>query len=248
MKSLNFNSQERVASVATNATQSKGKLHDIFSATSFSSTEKLFAKYTRIKVKQFRETLLLHMGNVKKSVAERTRHKRQYDRRIKERQMQPRESKVVDADIKPINDQVPSTEVETHGRIFKTVGLRWIPTGKLFASSTTKVDSKPPRGFNADITNLHEWMQILDMSAGTLKLDAGLVQNSVSPTPYVPPSKKEYEIMFQPLFDEYFNPPPRVVSLVLAAVVAPRAIDPAGLPSSTTIDQDISSASTSPTI
>nr|GEU68883.1 hypothetical protein [Tanacetum cinerariifolium] len=35
------------------------------------------------------------MGNVKKYVAERTRHKRQYDRRMKERHMQSRESKVV---------------------------------------------------------------------------------------------------------------------------------------------------------
>nr|GFA26567.1 hypothetical protein [Tanacetum cinerariifolium] len=110
-------------------------------------TKKLFAKYIGIEVKQFRETLLLHMGNVKKSVAERTHHKRQYDRRIKERQMQSRESKVVssktldatlvvtkcsgkksdehitsscsgtyithvvDADIRPVNDQEPSAEV-----------------------------------------------------------------------------------------------------------------------------------------
>ncbi|GJX16536.1 hypothetical protein Tco_0217368 [Tanacetum coccineum] len=87
------------------------------------------------------------MANVKKSVAERTHHKRQYDRRMKERQMQSRESKVVsskaldaslvvtecsgtksdehitssssgtyithvvDADIRPVNDQVPSAEV-----------------------------------------------------------------------------------------------------------------------------------------
>ncbi|GJW07166.1 hypothetical protein Tco_1569589, partial [Tanacetum coccineum] len=58
-------------------------------------TEKLFAEYTGIKVKQFRETLLLHMGNVQKSVAERTRHKRQYDRRMNERHMQSRDSKVV---------------------------------------------------------------------------------------------------------------------------------------------------------
>ncbi|GJU89581.1 hypothetical protein Tco_1302004 [Tanacetum coccineum] len=47
------------------------------------------------QVKQFRETLLVHMANVKKSVAERTHHKRQYDRRMKERQMQSRECKVV---------------------------------------------------------------------------------------------------------------------------------------------------------
>nr|GEW85891.1 hypothetical protein [Tanacetum cinerariifolium] len=79
-------------------------------------------------------------------------------------------------------------------------------------------------------------------------ISSGLVQNLVSPTRYVPPSMKDYEILFQPLFDEYFNPPPRAVSLVPAAVVAPRAVDPAGSPSSTTIDQDIPYASTSPTI
>ncbi|GJT32736.1 hypothetical protein Tco_0923155 [Tanacetum coccineum] len=44
-------------------------------------TDKYFVTYTRIKVKQFRETLLQHMGNVKKSVDERTRHQRQYNRR-----------------------------------------------------------------------------------------------------------------------------------------------------------------------
>nr|GFC62911.1 hypothetical protein [Tanacetum cinerariifolium] len=77
---------------------------------------------------------------------------------------------------------------------------------------------------------------------------SGFVQNSVSPTSYVPPSKKDYEILFQPLFDEYFNPPPRVVSPVPATVAAPRAVDPADSPSLTTIDQDVPSTSTSPTI
>ncbi|GJT83317.1 hypothetical protein Tco_1057659 [Tanacetum coccineum] len=44
-------------------------------------TDKYFAEYTGIEVKQFRETLLQHMSNVKKSIAERTCHKRLYDRR-----------------------------------------------------------------------------------------------------------------------------------------------------------------------
>ncbi|GJZ65360.1 hypothetical protein Tco_0622056 [Tanacetum coccineum] len=154
--------RERVASVATNARQSKGKLHGIFLTTSFTSqdvqtftstilqnldqlekqfdkeelqedrpkaafwvinkqfqmfidsqftwdydsqmTEKYFAKYTGIEVKQFRETLLQHMGNVKKSVAERTRHKRHYDNMMNERQMQSKEgnvdsSKALDASL-----------------------------------------------------------------------------------------------------------------------------------------------------
>ncbi|GJT97152.1 hypothetical protein Tco_1092670 [Tanacetum coccineum] len=78
-------------------------------------------------------------------------------------------------------------------------------------------------------------------------ISSGLVQNSVSPTTYVPPSKRDYEILFQPLFDEYFNPPPCAVSLDPVAVAAPRPVDPAGSPLSTTIDQDVPSASTSPT-
>ncbi|GKB63099.1 hypothetical protein Tco_0919285 [Tanacetum coccineum] len=53
------------------------------------------------------------------------------------------------------------------GRIFKSVGLRWIPTRKLFDSSTSKVDSEPPHGSNVDIPNIHECKQTLDVSAGT---------------------------------------------------------------------------------
>ncbi|GJW67172.1 hypothetical protein Tco_0121596 [Tanacetum coccineum] len=45
-------------------------------------------------IKQFRETLLQHISNVKKSVAKRTRHQRQYDRRVNKRQMQTQENKV----------------------------------------------------------------------------------------------------------------------------------------------------------
>ncbi|GKD31478.1 hypothetical protein Tco_1242256, partial [Tanacetum coccineum] len=63
-------------------------------------------------------------------------------------------------------------------------------------------------------------------------ISAGLVQNPVSPTPYVPPSKKDYEIIFQLLFDEYFNPPPHAISLELEVVAAPRAVDLVGSPSS----------------
>ncbi|GJY64627.1 hypothetical protein Tco_0466087 [Tanacetum coccineum] len=105
-------------------------------------------------------------------------------------------------------------------RIFKLAGLRWIPTGKMFIDNTTKVDSEPPNGSNEDITNPYECDQTLNVSAVTLNLSAGLVQNPVSPTPYVSPSMKDYEILFQPLFDEYFNPPSCVVSLDLVAVVA----------------------------
>nr|GEW90161.1 hypothetical protein [Tanacetum cinerariifolium] len=52
-------------------------------------------------------------------------------------------------------------------KIFKTVGLRWIHTRKIFESSTTKVDSEPPHGSNTDITNLHKCIQTLDSSGCT---------------------------------------------------------------------------------
>nr|GEW29898.1 putative ribonuclease H-like domain-containing protein [Tanacetum cinerariifolium] len=57
-------------------------------------TDKYFVEYTRVEVKQFRETLLQHMSNVNKFVAERTRHQRQYDRRVNKRQIQKQESKI----------------------------------------------------------------------------------------------------------------------------------------------------------
>nr|GEZ20088.1 reverse transcriptase domain-containing protein [Tanacetum cinerariifolium] len=59
------------------------------------------------------------------------------------------------------------------GRIFKTVSLRWVPTGKIFTNSTTKVDSEPPNGSNDDITNLYKCDQTLNVSPDTLNLSAG---------------------------------------------------------------------------
>nr|GEU56389.1 integrase, catalytic region, zinc finger, CCHC-type, peptidase aspartic, catalytic [Tanacetum cinerariifolium] len=73
---------------------------------------------------------------------------------------------------------------------------------------------------------------------------SGLVQNPPSSTPYVPPTKNDWDTLFQPMSDEYFNPPSNVVSLVPAAV-APRHADPTGSPLSTSIDQDAPFNSTS---
>ncbi|GJT68002.1 retrovirus-related pol polyprotein from transposon TNT 1-94 [Tanacetum coccineum] len=79
---------------------------------------------------------------------------------------------------------------------------------------------------------------------GTLSL--GLVPNLPSPTPYIPPTKRECDTLFQPMFGEYFNPLPSVASPVLA-VVAPVPADSTGTPSSTSVDQDAPSPSTSQT-
>ncbi|GKE07669.1 retrovirus-related pol polyprotein from transposon TNT 1-94, partial [Tanacetum coccineum] len=73
------------------------------------------------------------------------------------------------------------------------------------------------------------------------------MQNPPSPIPYVPPTKNDWYILFQPMFDKYFNPPQSVVSLVPAAA-APRPVNPIGKPLSTSIKQDAPAASTSLTI
>ncbi|GKA37474.1 retrovirus-related pol polyprotein from transposon TNT 1-94, partial [Tanacetum coccineum] len=39
-------------------------------------------------------------------------------------------------------------------------------------------------------------------------INSGLVQNIPSSTLYVSPTKNDWEILFQPMFDEYLNPPP----------------------------------------
>nr|GEZ82608.1 hypothetical protein [Tanacetum cinerariifolium] len=116
---------------------------------------------------------------------------------------------------------------------------RWIYKGYRFSpNKSSGVHEKPntPRS----CLSMYEMVKLTPEY-----ISSRLMQNPVSPTPYVPPSKKDYEILFQPLFDEYFKPPPRAVFPYSVAVVAPRAIDPAGSPSSTTIDQDVPSANLS---
>ncbi|GJS02441.1 hypothetical protein Tco_0318949 [Tanacetum coccineum] len=60
------------------------------------------------------------------------------------------------------------------------------------------------------------------------------------------PTKKDWDILFQLMFDEYFNPTPSVASPV-PVVVAPEPADSTISPSSTTIDQDAPSPNTSQT-
>ncbi|GKC26946.1 retrovirus-related pol polyprotein from transposon TNT 1-94 [Tanacetum coccineum] len=59
--------------------------------------------------------------------------------------------------------------------------------------------------------------------------------------------QERLDILFQPMFNEYFQPSPKVVSLV-PPVVAPIPDDTTDTPSSTIIDQDAPSTSTSTTI
>ncbi|GJX82446.1 retrovirus-related pol polyprotein from transposon TNT 1-94 [Tanacetum coccineum] len=83
------------------------------------------------------------------------------------------------------------------------------------------------------------------MTPGTIS--SGLMQNPPTTTPYVPPTKNDWDLLFQPMFDGYFNTPPSVVSLV-PETAAPRHVDPIGSTSLTSIVQAAPSASTSSTM
>nr|GFA02492.1 integrase, catalytic region, zinc finger, CCHC-type, peptidase aspartic, catalytic [Tanacetum cinerariifolium] len=71
-----------------------------------------------------------------------------------------------------------------------------------------------------------------------------LVQKYSSSTPYVPPSRKDWDLLFQPMFEELLNPPPSVdhqapeVIALIADVIPPVQADLTGSPSSTTVDQN----------
>ncbi|GJV98582.1 retrovirus-related pol polyprotein from transposon TNT 1-94 [Tanacetum coccineum] len=90
-----------------------------------------------------------------------------------------------------------------------------------------------------------------EMTPATISL--GLVPNPPSSTPFIPPSRTYWDILFQPLFDELLNPPPSVdlpapeVIALIAEVVALEPAASTGSPSLTTVDQDAPFASNSQT-
>ncbi|GJR35531.1 hypothetical protein Tco_1211215 [Tanacetum coccineum] len=84
-------------------------------------------------------------------------------------------------------------------------------------------------------------------------ISSGLVPNPPSSTPFVPPSRSDWDSLFQPMFDKLFNPlsyvdlpAPEVIAPILK-VVAPKPAVSIGSPSSTTVDQDAPSPNISQT-
>nr|GEW65835.1 putative ribonuclease H-like domain-containing protein [Tanacetum cinerariifolium] len=73
---------------------------------------------------------------------------------------------------------------------------------------------------------------------------SGLVQKPSSSTPYVPPSRNDWDLLFQPMFDELLNPPPsvdpqalEVIALIVEVIPLVQA-ESTGSPSSNLVDQD----------
>ncbi|GJW71464.1 retrovirus-related pol polyprotein from transposon TNT 1-94 [Tanacetum coccineum] len=100
-----------------------------------------------------------------------------------------------------------------------------------------------------------------EMTPATISL--GLVPNPYPSTPFVPPSRTDWDMLFQPLFDEFLNPSPSVdhpadkdapslsnsqtTPKTIDEVVALEPVVSTSTPSSTTVDQDAPSPSNSQT-
>ncbi|GJT38936.1 integrase, catalytic region, zinc finger, CCHC-type containing protein [Tanacetum coccineum] len=116
MESLNSNSQERererVASVATNARQSKGKLHDIFSATSFISPGSMLLNLDQLEKKlgkeEFQETESIDAFRALKTYSGTESEKHDICSRS------GNDTHAEDVDIKPVNDKEPMAEVDSN--------------------------------------------------------------------------------------------------------------------------------------
>ncbi|GKE14567.1 hypothetical protein Tco_1422144 [Tanacetum coccineum] len=73
-------------------------------------------------------------------------------------------------------------------------------------------------------------------------ISSGLVPNPPPSTPFVPPSRTDWDILFQPMFDELLTPSPSVdltapeVIAPIDEVVAPVPAVSTVSPSSTTVD------------
>nr|GEU95712.1 copia protein [Tanacetum cinerariifolium] len=82
-------------------------------------------------------------------------------------------------------------------------------------------------------------------------ISSRLVQKSSFSTPYVPPLRNNWDLLFQPMFDELLNPLPSVdhqapeVIPLIAEVIPPVQSESTRSPSSTTVDQDAPSPSKS---
>ncbi|GKD91183.1 retrovirus-related pol polyprotein from transposon TNT 1-94 [Tanacetum coccineum] len=85
-----------------------------------------------------------------------------------------------------------------------------------------------------------------DLGKLKAKDDVGLTPQPPSSTPFIPPTRDDWDTLLQPLFDEYFRPPP-CVDHPVPEVAAPVSAVSTGSPSSTLVDQDPPSPSTSQT-
>ncbi|GJW28289.1 retrovirus-related pol polyprotein from transposon TNT 1-94 [Tanacetum coccineum] len=149
----------------------------------------------------------------------------------------------------PINDSEDLGKLQPTADIGIFVGYAPSRKGyRIYNKRTQRI----MKTIHIQINELTEHMAPVQLSTGPAptfltpgQISSGLVPNPVPAAPYVPPTNKELEILFQPMFDEYLEPP-RVERPVSPAPAASVPVNSAGTPSSTIIDQDAPSPSHSP--
>ncbi|GKC37906.1 retrovirus-related pol polyprotein from transposon TNT 1-94 [Tanacetum coccineum] len=126
---------------------------------------------------------------------------------------------------------------------------RQIVTGHRFSPNKSSAVHEKTNTLRSCLSNsgpaLHEMTPAI--------ISSGLVPNPPPSTPFVPPSRTDWDILFQPMFDELLTPPPSVdypaneVVAPIHEVVAPVPAVSTGSPSLTNVDQDAPSPSHSQT-
>nr|GEX27981.1 retrovirus-related Pol polyprotein from transposon TNT 1-94 [Tanacetum cinerariifolium] len=139
----------------------------------------------------------------------------------------------LDLKMKSNNTLSPSVEKGRTRRIVETIHVDF---DKLTAMASEQSSSGPV---------LYEMIPVT--------ISSGLMPKSTSSTSFVPPSRNEWDLLFQTLFDELLAPSPCVdppsaeVIAPLNEVIPPEHAESTSSPSSTTVDQDAPSPSKSQT-
>ncbi|GJU35076.1 retrovirus-related pol polyprotein from transposon TNT 1-94 [Tanacetum coccineum] len=130
----------------------------------------------------------------------------------------------------------PANDSENLGKLQPKADIVHVDFDELTAMASEHSSSGPA---------LHEMTPV--------SISSGLVPNPPSSTPFVPPSRSDWDLLFQPMFDESLNPSTNVdlqaqeVIAPIPEAVAPEHAVSTGSPTSTTVDQDASSPSNSHT-
>nr|GEW67427.1 hypothetical protein [Tanacetum cinerariifolium] len=157
--------------------------------------------------------------------------------------------RVFDALCYPINDSEDLRKLQpiTNTRIF--VGYTPSKKGyRIYNNRTRRIMET----IHVQFDELTEPMVPVQLSTGLApnfltprQISSGLVPYNVPATPSAPPTNKELEIIFQPMFDEYLEPP-RAERPVPPAQAEPAPVNSASTPLSNTIDQDAPTSSILP--
>nr|GEZ21528.1 hypothetical protein [Tanacetum cinerariifolium] len=161
--------------------------------------------------------------------------------------------------IAPIANVIPPVQAESTGSPSSTTVDQDAPSPSKSQTTPETQSSVIPQAAKEDIHDIKVAHMRNDLSGPALNemthatISSGLVQKPSISTPYVPPSRNDWDLLFQPMFDELLNPPPSVdpqapeVIAPIANVIPPVQAESTGSPSSTTVDQDAPSPSKSQT-